>query len=247
MGRPSHAALLPRGALLEDLRQGGRHGGDGAQVSQDGGLPQQLRFRRAVRGAPTARGRPPSPLAPSPPTSAPPLSTPPVSPLASQVYRLHKDEPGFNLRATDLRPPPPNANLDDLTRGATFCLCPSGTGWGMRAFHAVALGCIPVIIQDDGSGSYPSVLQAFEGPLLDWASLAVRLTFADIPRLPSLLRALAADHEALAAKRRALVAALPRLLWREALATEERRALDAMPDAFDSVMEVLAGRRNATR
>ena len=61
------------------------------------------------------------------------------------------------------------------------------------------------------------------------------------------LRALAADHEALAAKRRALVAALPRLLWREALATEERRALDAMPDAFDSVMEVLAGRRNATR
>mmetsp|Transcript_3123 Transcript_3123/g.10362 ORF Transcript_3123/g.10362 Transcript_3123/m.10362 type:complete len:189 (+) Transcript_3123:120-686(+) len=164
-----------------------------------------------------------------------------------EVYRLHKDEPGFNLRATDLRPPPPNANLDDLTRGATFCLCPSGTGWGMRAFHAVALGCIPVIIQDDGSGSYPSVLQAFEGPLLDWASLAVRLTFADIPRLPSLLRALAADHEALAAKRRALVAALPRLLWREALATEERRALDAMPDAFDSVMEVLAGRRNATR
>ena len=117
----------------------------------------------------------------------------------------------------------------------------------MRAFHAIALGCIPVIIQDDGSGRYPSVLQAFEGPLLDWASLAVRLTFADIPRLPSLLRALAADHEALAAKRRALVAALPRLLWREALATEERRALDAMPDAFDSVMEVLAGRRNATR
>ena len=44
----------------------------------------------------------------------------------------------------------------------------TGTGWGMRAFHAIALGCIPVIIQDDGSGRYPSVLQAMEGLLLDW-------------------------------------------------------------------------------
>jgi hypothetical protein len=44
----------------------------------------------------------------------------------------------------------------------------------MRAFHAVALGCIPVLIQDDGTGKYPTVLQAFEGPILDWAELAVR-------------------------------------------------------------------------
>ena len=59
----------------------------------------------------------------------------------------------------------------------------------MRAFHAVALGCIPVIIQDDGSGKYPSVLQAFEGLLLDWSHFGVRLRYSDLPQLPSILRA----------------------------------------------------------
>ena len=68
--------------------------------------------------------------------------------------------------------------MDEETRHSTFCLCPSGTGWGMRAFHAIALGCIPVIIQDDGSGRFPSVLQAFEGLLLDWAAFSVRLLLA---------------------------------------------------------------------
>ena len=54
-----------------------------------------------------------------------------------QVYRRFKDEPGFTLRATDLLPPPKPTDLDRETLGSTFCLCPSGTGWGMRAFHAV--------------------------------------------------------------------------------------------------------------
>ena len=63
----------------------------------------------------------------------------------------------------------------------------------MRAFHAIALGCIPVIIQDDGSARYPSVLQAFEGLLLDWRAFSVRLTYADLPQLPAILRKLQAD------------------------------------------------------
>ena len=33
---------------------------------------------------------------------------------------------------------------------ARFCLAPSGTGFGMRAYHALILGCVPVVIQDDG-------------------------------------------------------------------------------------------------
>ena len=60
-----------------------------------------------------------------------------------EVYRRFKDEPGVKLRATDLLPPPRGADLDEETLKSTFCFCPSGTGWGMRAFHAIALGCIP--------------------------------------------------------------------------------------------------------
>mmetsp|Transcript_13903 Transcript_13903/g.42397 ORF Transcript_13903/g.42397 Transcript_13903/m.42397 type:complete len:751 (-) Transcript_13903:639-2891(-) len=156
-----------------------------------------------------------------------------------EVYKRHHKEPGFNLRATDLLPPPPRADLDELTLRSIFCLCPSGTGWGMRAFHAVALGCIPVIIQDDGSSHYPSVLQAFEGPILDWEQLAVRLTFNDIPQLPAILRALAGNSTNLARKRTSLVRAWSRLLWREAMSPEDRLAIDGAPDAFDSIMQSL--------
>ena len=73
------------------------------------------------------------------------------------MYRRHHAEPGFKLRATDVRPGPPRANLDDEVLGATFCLCPSGTGWGMRAYHAAALGCLPVLIQQDEKQTHPQV------------------------------------------------------------------------------------------
>ena len=43
---------------------------------------------------------------------------------------------------------------------ARFCLAPSGTGFGMRAYHALILGCVPVVIQDDGE--HPRVLQVLE-------------------------------------------------------------------------------------
>ncbi len=59
-------------------------------------------------------------------------------------------------------------------------------------------------VQDDGTGKYPSVLQSFEGPLLDWDDFAVRLTHRDIPTLPAILRALAANASAISAKRAAL-------------------------------------------
>ena len=109
----------------------------------------------------------------------------------------------------------------------------------MRAFHAIALGCIPVIIQDDGSGRYPSVLQAFEGLLLDWRAFSVRLTYAALPQLPAILRKLQADPAAMRAKRAALAAVFPRMLWRVATPEGARRALRDAPDAFESVMQSL--------
>lgn len=156
-----------------------------------------------------------------------------------EIYRRFHAEPGFNLRATDLLPPPPHRSNDDQMLASVFCLCPSGTGWGMRVFHSAALGCIPVIIQRDDSNTYPPVLQAFEGLVLDWSAPAVRLEYSDLPNLPNILRRLAANSTALKEKRRALASMWTRLLWREALPTDIARLLQKAPDAFDSLMQTL--------
>ena len=76
-----------------------------------------------------------------------------------EVFRRFHKEPGFVLRATDLLPNPPLVDLSSEMLKSTFCFCPSGTGWGMRVFHAAALGCIPVIMQQDAKRAFPPVLQ----------------------------------------------------------------------------------------
>lgn len=67
----------------------------------------------------------------------------------------------------------------DISR-AQFCLAPTGAGWGIRVVEEVTRGCIPVIIQDN-------VTQAFE-EILPYAKFSVRVSEADIPRLPEILR-----------------------------------------------------------
>ena len=41
---------------------------------------------------------------------------------------------------------------------ATFCLAPSGLGWGIRTVISLFYGCIPVIIQDDVAMPYEDFL-----------------------------------------------------------------------------------------
>jgi len=168
-----------------------------------------------------------------------------------EVYKRFHQMAGFDIRATDVIPPPKEADLDRKMLTSIFCFCPSGTGWGMRAFHSAALGCIPVIIQDDGlyapgdysTGSrHPAVLQAFEGLLLDWRDFAVRVRAKDVPRLDTILHAIAGDPVRLRAKREALVRTFTRLLWRVSLPPAEAHAFGDAPDAFDSVIQTLAMR-----
>ncbi len=83
------------------------------------------------------------------------------------------------------------------------------------------------------------MLQAFEGLLLDWRTFSVRLTYDDVPQLPSILRKLQANPEAMRAKRAALAAVFPRMLWRVAAPENAHRSLRDAPDAFDSVMQSL--------
>lgn len=57
--------------------------------------------------------------------------------------------------------------LDEMRR-ATFCLCPLGSGWGMRLVQAVAYGCLPVIIQDEARGDWIGLCDWI---VFDWIGL----------------------------------------------------------------------------
>ena len=122
-----------------------------------------------------------------------------------------------------------------------FCLAPSGAGWGMRAVHAAVMGCVPVMLQHDGSRR-PPVAQAFEPSTpLDWSTFGVSLLQNDLPRLPRLL-----ETTDLRAKQAALRNVWTRLVWREALPPAMAAALPG-PDAFDTVMEVLGSRAKVSK
>jgi hypothetical protein len=71
--------------------------------------------------------------------------------------------------------------LSDL-RGSTFCLCPSGWGFGWRIYLALATLCVPVIVQ-------PLVEQAFHD-LLPYEKFSLSIPLSDVRNLPELLRAI---------------------------------------------------------
>ena len=158
--------------------------------------------------------------------------------LRLEVWRRHREVEGFKLLATDFPPslPPPAQRLsnDDEMRRARFCLCPSGAGWGMRAVHAVIMGCVPVLIQHDGS--HAPVAQAFE-PWLSWEDFGVHVRHDQLADLPALLRAVD-----LSAKQAALQSVWARMVWRGTLPAPLAAALPG-PDAFDTLMEMLRARK----
>ena len=150
-----------------------------------------------------------------------------------QVFKLHRRAPGFKIYATDFPPalPAGGVKLNREILAARYCLCPSGTGWGMRVFHVLALGCVPVVVQHDGE--HAPARQAFEPLLLNWSDFGVVVSRDQVADLPALLAA-----TDLAAKRRALVRVWRSLVWRDALAEPLRSALGA-PDAFEMTLRGL--------
>ncbi|KAL1525144.1 hypothetical protein AB1Y20_020015 [Prymnesium parvum] len=91
-------------------------------------------------------------------------------------YELHRHTPGVRYSVDSW-------SAADL-RNATFCLAPSGWGYGWRTYIALAVLCIPVIVQ-------PLVQQAYHD-LLPYSELAMQFEPADLERLPELLRAVGA-------------------------------------------------------
>ena len=107
--------------------------------------------------------------------------------LRYRIFEKFRTVPGFRFYASDFSPSMPAGGfrLDDEILRSQFCLCPSGTGWGMRVFHVLVLGCVPVITQHDGEN--PPVAQAFDPEVLHWDEFSVIVRREQIDTLPALL------------------------------------------------------------
>ncbi|KAL1518768.1 hypothetical protein AB1Y20_003052 [Prymnesium parvum] len=148
--------------------------------------------------------------------------------------RLH-GLPGYKLHATDFPPSlKETVDVNDEMLRAKYCLCPTGTGWGMRAVHAVILGCVPVIVQHDGK-NHP-VLQPFEHDLLNWSDFGVVVHYNEVDRVERILK-----ETNLYEKQAGLRQVWTRMIWRRWLPEAQRPKLPG-PDAFDTIMEVLKRR-----
>jgi len=121
--------------------------------------------------------------------------------VRQMIQELHSNETAFVLGG--------RFTLDDL-RASRFCLAPSGWGWGWRLSLAIATQCVPVIIQ-------PNVTQPFEdlleGTPYDYGTFSIRLTKADIPNLPTILRAI--PEPTLCSMQRQLARVHRAFLWQQ--------------------------------
>jgi hypothetical protein len=98
-------------------------------------------------------------------------------------------------------------NAADL-RDATFCLAPSGWGHGWRTYLALAMLCIPVIIQPLVEQAYPTTCcPTYPDPTF----VALRFDPVDLERLSQLLRAI--DAETICRMRRAAARYRSLVLW----------------------------------
>jgi hypothetical protein len=73
-------------------------------------------------------------------------------------------------------------NYEQNMAAATFCLGPTGAGWGRRVNLAMQFGCIPVIVQDN-------ITQPYED-LLPYDNFAIRIPESEMESLPEMLRSI---------------------------------------------------------
>jgi hypothetical protein len=92
--------------------------------------------------------------------------------VRAQFHRLHANTSGVRSRVGSW-------DASEMRR-STFCLAPSGWGYGWRTYLALSMLCIPVIVQ-------PLVEQAFHD-LLNYSTFSLTFDPADLSELPELLR-----------------------------------------------------------
>ena len=101
-----------------------------------------------------------------------------------KVATLSKEEKWWEKHRIyfgEANPPGMKDSYSELLASSTFCLVFMGDGWSARFDDAVVHGCIPVIVMDDVHVSFESII--------DTSLFSLRITFADIERIPELLLA----------------------------------------------------------
>ena len=93
---------------------------------------------------------------------------------------------------------------------STFCIAPTGSGWGRRVNLATHSGCIPVIVQDNIAAPYDDVLPYDE--------FSVRVAKADIAKIPDIVKAI--TPEKLDRMRQQLACAARALQWSSILGSD---------------------------
>ena len=138
----------------------------------------------------------------------------------------------------------------DELADADFCPVVPGDGWSARMEDSVVAGCIPVIIQDE-------IYAPWEG-WLDVSAFSIRVSSADAASLVETLRAV--PLETRAKLREGLARVWGRYVWSGAFRAENARCEAGAvrctdvglaagkargPDAFDTLVEVLAAKLSA--
>lgn len=113
---------------------------------------------------------------------------------------------------------------------STFCIAPTGSGWGRRVNMAMQWGCIPVIVQDN-------IEQPFSD-ILPYDQFSVRVPKADIPKIPDIVKAIA--PEKLERMRQQLACAARTMQWSSVLGSDFGEGGEH--DAFAMVMLTLQHR-----
>lgn len=103
----------------------------------------------------------------------------PSSHCLQDVFRLfgNASQAGVVLLSGGMRP----AQYEAAMRGALYCLAPYGFGWGIRLSEAVALGCVPIIVQVSAGTltlAHPAQAAASEKRDAQCSSLHCRPVFA---------------------------------------------------------------------
>lgn len=112
-----------------------------------------------------------------------------------------------------------------MMRRSTFCLCPRGwSPWTLRAYQAMMVGCIPVVMADEIEFPYEN--------RLDWKKLSVKIAEKDVNKTLEILRGIPED--VIEDKRREIDKVWRMVAWQK----------PSKPgDAFHSVMEELEGKK----
>ena len=121
------------------------------------------------------------------------------------------------------------ADAAAFATNASFCLAPTGDGFGNRLEKAILLGgCVPLIIQ-------PSVRMPLE-ELVPYSEIALRAEIGDVPRLEEMLEAVTPRRHA--QMRRAMLRHAAAFTWLQT---------GCGGDAYDRVVSLLRRRADLVR